>query len=618
MEDFELDTSGVVATTPDHNRLEIGRLQASYGNFPVTLARPVSVLRTPQGYNVEGFALNLGTGYLEGSWSSGEKTMTMTSTFERLPLGPLRLAGVPDVAGTATGSIRFNGQPGEPYGSLEVRFDGLALRDPQFQDLPPATLTTRAKLQKGRLNTGIILEGLKEPFEAQLDIPLELSASPLGWSLPPQGRLHGALSGKLDLALIPLLMSLDDQSVEGRLEINLGLRGTVGAPEITGEGRIESGAYENLRSGTLFKDVDILFATKTPRLSIEHASATDGEGGMITAQGWIDLIPNRDFPFSIEVVMEQATLVRLDNATAAAGGQLKLSGSLGKVLLAGQLQIRQAELRIPDRLPPEITELQVIEIHGVGQETGARPTQSPSRERDVQLDVKVVSLGRVFLRGRGLDSEWQGDLRISGKASEPVITGRFSVVRGHFNFLGKRFVLTQGLLTMDGTVPPSPQLDVIGEASAKDVTARLKLLGSALKPEVTLSSEPELPSDEILSRLLFGRSVSDITPVQAVNLAYAARRLTGGGNGFDLMGGTRRLLGVDQLEVKQSGERIEETTVSAGKYLSEGVYLEAEKGVGPESGKTSVEVEITPNVTLESEIGENAEGGVGLNWKLNY
>jgi translocation and assembly module TamB len=297
---------------------------------------------------------------------------------------------------------------------------------------------------------------------------------------------------------------------------------------------------------------------------------------------------------------------------------VKLSGSFGKALLGGQLQVNQAELRIPNQVSADITELWVIEIHVVGEGTQDQPEDSTLQEGDLLLDIRAASTGRIYLRGRGLDSEWKGDIRASGKASAPALTGNFSVVRGHFNFLGKRFALTRGSLVLDGSIPPSPYLDVVGEASGKDMIAQLKLFGPAVAPEISLGSEPEFPSDEILSRLLFGRSVSDITPVQAVRLAYAARQLTSGGGGFDVMGSTRKLLGVDQLEIKQSGEGGGEPAVSAGKYLGEGVYLEIEKGVGRETGKTSVEVEVTPNITLDTEIGENAQGGVGLNWKLNY
>jgi translocation and assembly module TamB len=159
---------------------------------------------------------------------------------------------------------------------------------------------------------------------------------------------------------------------------------------------------------------------------------------------------------------------------------------------------------------------------------------------------------------------------------------------------------------------------MVAEAPGKDMVARINLSGSAASPKLTLSSEPPFPSDEILTRLLFGRSVADITPMQAVQLAAAATTLAGGDSSFDIMDRARKFLFVDQLEVKQAEGLDKQTTVSAGKYLREGVYLEVEKGVGPESGKSSVQVDIPPNLTLETEVGENAQGGVGLNWKLHY
>ena len=63
----------------------------------------------------------------------------------------------------------------------------------------------------------------------------------------------------------------------------------------------------------------------------------------------------------------------------------------------------------------------------------------------VNLDVVVESSGRTFVRGRGLDSEWQGQVSVSGKASQPSVTGSVSAVRGNADFLGKNFDLKRGL-----------------------------------------------------------------------------------------------------------------------------------------------------------------------------
>ena len=87
---------------------------------------------------------------------------------------------------------------------------------------------------------------------------------------------------------------------------------------------------------------------------------------------------------------------------------------------------------------------------------------------------------------------------------------------------------------------------------------------------------------------------------------------------FDPLNYTKNLIGVDRLEIKQSQANPDESALSAGKYLNEDVYIEVEKGTSAESGKASVTWELTPHITVETEVGENAETEVGINWKHDY
>jgi translocation and assembly module TamB len=133
-----------------------------------------------------------------------------------------------------------------------------------------------------------------------------------------------------------------------------------------------------------------------------------------------------------------------------------------------------------------------------------------------------------------------------------------------------------------------------------------------------MDSEPPLPSDEILSRLLFNKGVSNISPIQALQLGQALNSMAGSRSTFDVADRTRRILHVDQLDIRQSEEENGETSVSIGKYLTDNVYVEIEKGVGTEGGRILSEVELTPNLTFESETGTDSHVGVGLNWKWDY
>lgn len=611
-----IEADGIFDDRGEGMWFKVNRLQGDYGGFPVAIERPVTVERVSKGYSLDELLLSFGSGSIEASGSIVDEQLNLTVDLERMPLSALCLAGAPDLSGLASGHMVATGKADQPEVQVELDFTGIQL---PASDFPLLSLAAEAKLQEGRLCAKLTLEGLAEkPVEAMLDLPVAFSLSPFGFSLPSKGALKGHLAGNTNLAWVNSLLALDDQSLEGRIEVMCDVNGTVAEPEITGRAHLKKGVYENVRSGTILKNLDVKLATKGSRLIIERAQGTDGNEGTVSVQGWLDLLPDKDFPFQLDFSLQNAALLRLDEATATASGQFTLSGSSRELLAAGKLNVGPAEIRIPDRLPPEMTQLEIIEIYRDGQEKKRHPSPKPTLAPRLLFDVALESPGRVFVRGRGLDAECEGDFRITGSAHEPVITGRLSVVRGHYSFLGKRFSLEKANLSFDGTVPPTPYLDVTGEAKADEMTVLLDVSGPISAPEMSLTSNPALPEDEVLSHLLFGQNVAEITAMQAVQLAYAVRTLSGSGSGWDIMGSARNLLGVDQLEIKKSGEESSEVSIGAGKYLTERVYLEVEQGLGPGNPKGTVEVELTPNITLETQVGGDSDPGIGIRWKRDY
>jgi translocation and assembly module TamB len=608
-----------LAALPEGQSVEFNRLYAQYGDLPLELVDPLLIKRTESELVFNKSIFRLGMGRLEGSGRFEKRAVALDLTFEGFPLTALAVTGMPDITGAATGRVSFLGPWARPEGSLELRIDRLGVQYPQLNELPPKTLRARAELKQGRLQTEITVQGLKtKQFDAQLGIPVVFSLSPFACSLPPQGELDGSLSGSMDLAWITLLIGPDDQKVEGQLGGTLFLKGTLADPNITGGMQVEKGVYENVPSGTVLRNIGLEVKANGRRLILDRASASDGEKGTVSANGWLDIIPGQGYPLGVELDLEQVMLLRQDHATASVQGKLKFSGSLAQPVLTGELQVGPAGLHIPEELSPEISGLDVVEVNRVGQETPPPQPVQTAGGHVLKLDVLLRGTDRVLLSGRGIESEWKGDLRVGGWADEPVITGNLSAVRGRLKFLGKRFVLSRGLINFDGATPPSPYMDMLAEARAADIIARVHISGPMLDPKVELSSEPSLPSDEIFSRILFGRSVSEIKPLQAVQLAQATNMMAGGG-GLDFIGQMQSFLGIDQLEVKQKEEEdIAKSTVSAGKYLSDTVYIEVERGIEAETGKATVEVELTPNISIETEVGVNATGGAGLNWKWDY
>lgn len=621
-EGFNIEASGRVSAATEGRKFELDRFQGRHGKIPFNLARPLILNTRVDGLNVEPVMLHLGPGRLEGSGKVEQKAIALSIQLIDLPLTELPMSLAPVLMGKANGQLSLNGSLKDPEAEVRLSVTGLGMHHSRTEGLPLGTLEVNAILGEGKLHADMTLQGItKKPLSARFELPIGLSLSPFSMALSEGKSVSGDIDGEVDLGRMVDIYALHDQVINGRMAFNLTIGGKWGDFKILGGGRIENGFYENVKTGTLLKDIEVLFEAGDQRIVIKSMQASDGESGHIKAEGWMEINPAQGFPFVVDLVLNEAKPWRHDDALIITRGPLRLSGSFEALLLEGRIEIAKAEIRIPDRLPPDIVELEVVEISrqkSVSLDKKEPPIATrPVRRRDLKMDVSLSSIGHIFVEGRGLSSEWRGNIDVKGTVNTPVITGQLSVVRGHVNFLGKRFKLNRGAISFTGATPPSPQIDVLGESHEKNITARIELTGPLNRPAVKLGSDPELPQDEVLSRLLFGRSSTNITPYQAIQLASAVNTLSGGG-GFDLLGQTRKILGVDQLEIKSPEGDKDETTVSVGKYLSEKVYMEVEKGLGPKGGKGSVVWELTPNITVETEVGENAEIGGGVNWKWDY
>ncbi|MGH6916743.1 MAG: translocation/assembly module TamB domain-containing protein, partial [Geminicoccaceae bacterium] len=467
-----------------------------------------------------------------------------------------------------------------------------------------------------RLRVDVRGEGVTDrPLVLTAELPLVLQLEPFVADMP-EGPVAGRLDAEIQLARLADVAGLDDDRLEGLLDAGLSLAGTRQRPQLDGTVEIIDGIYENGLTGTVLHGLTLHARARQQRLTIEELSASDGGSGRVTGQGFVEIDPAASFPLDLTLSLQQARLVQTNEADATLGGQLRLAGNALAVSLAGQIEVERADISLPDQVGPSIPTIEVEEIGGPARASG---TGAGGGSRfDLRLDVVVNLPGRVFVRGRGLESEWQGRIEAKGAASEPRLTGRLEIRRGTFDLLDRRFNLRRGVITFTGQSPPNPQIDIEAVAQATDITAIVRIGGDAASPTFALESQPPLPQDEVLSRLMFNRSANSISPLQAVQLAAAVNRLRGGGPG--VLDRLRGALGVDTLDIGGGGDGASSTgtTVRAGRYLADGVYVEGETGTANQSSRARVEVEIMPNLSLQADTGSDARSGVGLRWQFDY
>ena len=228
------------------------------------------------------------------------------------------------------------------------------------------------------------------------------------------------------------------------------------------------------------------------------------------------------------------------------------------------------------------------------------------------IDITLRAPSRIFVRGRGLDAELGGQLRITGTTANVVPIGRFDLIRGRFDILTKRLDLVEGSAQLQGGF--DPYIRFVAETSASDTTIRIIVEGLASEPEITFTSTPDKPDDEILAQLLFGRGLDKISPLQAVQLAAAVRTLTGKGGG-GLLNGIRERFGLDDLDIvtDENGE----TGARVGKYVTDNIYTDVTVGAKGDA-EVNLNLTISPSLTARGSVASDGETGLGLFFEKDY
>ena len=457
-------------------------------------------------------------------------------------------------------------------------------------------------------------------IDARASVPLRLDPVTLALTMPEDEAVDGTLRWAGELGPVWDLLSPYEDRFTGPGDLALELAGTMARPTASGHFQVTGGRYENVQSGTTLTGIDLRLAGNGDKLTLEKLTAGDGKRGSLVGGGSIDLLPAQSYPTNLRMDFDDILLVARDDLILNASGKLALEGTLTNALLSGEIITGQSELSLAGTLPPDVVALDVDEVN-IANDAQAR-NRSPTSAADpsvVILDLDISVPGRAFVRGLGLDSEWKGDVKISGNTNAPNVSGVLNPVRGHFSLMGKRFSLERGDIRFTGSDDVDPLLDLTAEHTAASLTALVRVTGSASKPKISLESRPPLPESEIASQVLFGTESSNLSPGQSLQLASAIATYSGTGGAVGILDATRRALGVDVIGFAESEQDPDKTRVSVGKYVADGVYIEVERGA-EESSRTSttVEVEVLSDVRVEGGTTETGGSKVGIKWKWDY
>lgn len=455
-----------------------------------------------------------------------------------------------------------------------------------------------------------------------------LSASgPEGLTVTANGRVP--ISGKgisLDAeGTVPISLAnrrlAGGAAASGTLTFNARVTGSMANPAISGTLSTNDAAYADPVTNVALRNIEVTAALDGDRINISSATAAVAAGGTVTGSGSIQIDPAAGFPADLAIRFDQARYVDGSLVVATISGDLNVTGAVTRdPLVSGSIFVDRAELIVPDT---SIGGADAVDVVHINPPRDVARTLALTRADDgtpvpegrpsvARLDIAVNAPNKVFVRGRGLDSELGGTVRLTGPITDIQPVGGFELIRGRLSILGKRIVFERGRVTLVGDLDPF--LDFLATSDADDVTVFITIKGRLSDPAVVFSSQPELPQDEVLSRLIFGRSIAELSALQVAKLAASVAELAGGSNG-SLLGSLREATGLDELDVVTSGG--DNAAVRAGRYIQDNVYFGVEAATSGDTRGT-VNIDITENLKAKGSVGSDGDSSVGVFFEKDY
>jgi translocation and assembly module TamB len=374
------------------------------------------------------------------------------------------------------------------------------------------------------------------------------------------------------------------------------INGRLADPVIKGSLRTDNGRLESPVTGMVIDHVKSEASFSGPQLIFREISGQTSGGGSVAGRGSVTFAGGKAL-LNLAFTANQALLLNRDDVAARVTGPLQLRSDASGGAISGDLRLNKGRFQLGRASSAAaVPQLNVRET-GLAEED----VIEPAALHPWKLNLKL-SGGDLQVVGLGINSRWSTNLQVGGVADAPRFNGTASLVQGNYDFAGRIFRLDRGVIRFRGESPVDPQLDIHAEAAVQGLNATVSVGGTGLKPEISFASTPPMPQDELLSRILFGTSITNLSAPEALQLASAVAALQSGSGGLDPINALRKAVGLDRLRIVPADVATgQKTALGAGKYITRKLYVEVVTD-GAGYSATQVEYQVTRWLSLLSTV----------------
>lgn len=576
-------------------------------DLAASLAVPATVSIEGGTAKVGRLAIKTGPGHTEIAGAVGSDAIDLSIALQAVPAS---LANVYNpglgLDGVIDGKIVVTGTPAAPRADTNLTWASAASAVTRAQALPPISLHMRARYEDGAANGELRAGGF-----AGLNMEAKGTAV-----IDGKGGLDIRIDGEVPLALANGFLAERGGRLRGNAQVRAKVEGALAAPQVSGTVHIENAEVSDGAAGIKLEGVTLSARFTQSSLVIERLAGVSTKGGTITGRGTLSQAAGG--AMAVDLALAVAAF-KFDDHELMAGevdADLTLQGSVQSLQARGLIKLKRLDVVVPNQLPRSVAALDLKHVHAPASSLAGRQRSddaaTPAPPMRIALDIGLEAANRIFVKGRGVDAQLGGALRVRGTTDNIIANGSFDMERGRLSVLGRQLDFRHGRLFFAGST--DPLLDMEAFADVDGVTVSVLVTGPASKPTFKFASVPQLPEDETVARLLFNKSLAKLSPVQLAQLAGEIDKIGGLSSGPGVLDQVKGALGVDVFDV--TTDKNDDAQVSAGSYVDESTYVGVRQGASASSSRVIVDHDLNKNLKARGELGAdgNSKIGIGVEW----
>lgn len=333
--------------------------------------------------------------------------------------------------------------------------------------------------------------------------------------------------GSMDLHILQMLSS--DIRSSGTITLDVNTSGVAQHPNVNGQVVLNDVSVIQAGSPLGVEKLNGTLNIDNERIQLTSLSGQVG-GGKLSAGGSISYKPVQ---FNVALDAQSVRLRYPNGLRTVLDGNLALTGTRDSSVLSGRVLIDSLSFT-------QDFDLATFADQFSG--SAATPVQ-PGFAESIHLAIAVQSKENLSATSSQVSLEGNANLRVSGTAAVPIITGRTDLTSGELFYRNVRYELQRGIITFDDPYQTHPVLNVAVMTVVEQYNLTLNLRGPFEKLTTSYSADPPLATADIINLLATGKTTQEAAASQSTDSMIASQAAS------QVSGSVQKLAGLSSLQI---------------------------------------------------------------------